>query len=68
MDVLGASDGAVVRLVLYLLVFWPTAGYYVYRESTRREQSAPLVRALVVGFFGIAGLAAYLYRRDYSNR
>ncbi len=62
------ANGAMIRIALYLLVFWPTVGYYVYRDSVREEKTYPIVRGLVVGFFGIAGLVVYLFRRDYSNR
>ncbi|WP_458205420.1 hypothetical protein [Haladaptatus sp. NG-SE-30] len=68
MDIFAAGNGAVLRFALYLLLFWPTVGYYVYRDSTRRGKSQPLARGLAIGAFGIAGLAVYLFRRDYSSR
>lgn len=58
-----ATDGALIRLGLYLLVFWPTVGYYVYRDSKERGAGRPRLRGLAYGVFGIAGLAAYLARR-----
>ncbi|WP_049970117.1 hypothetical protein [Haladaptatus cibarius] len=65
---LTAGNGAVVRIALYLLVFWPTVGYYVYWDSVRREQNRPIARGIAVGFLGLAGLMLYVFRRDYSNR
>jgi len=37
MDILTAYNGALLRIGLYLLIFWPTVGYYVYRDSKNRR-------------------------------
>ena len=67
MSLLTAYDGLLIRVGLYLLVFWPTVGYYVYSDSEKREFSSPRVRGVVFGFFGILGLLVHLSiirRRD----
>jgi hypothetical protein len=65
-----AGNGALVRLGLYVLLFWPTVGFYVYRDAKRRAVSRPLGRGVGFGFFGIAGLLAYEVRKatDESER
>jgi len=62
-DVLGAGNGVALRLGLYLAVFWPTVGYFVYRDASRRGLSNPLLRAFGFGFLGVVGLLAYLATR-----
>lgn len=67
MSLLTAYNGLPVRVGLYLLVFWPTVGYYVYSDSEKRGFSNPQLRGVVLGFFGILGLLIHLYtvrRRD----
>jgi len=59
MDIAGLLSGPFVRVVLYLLIFWPTVGYYVYRDTKRRETSSPRLKGAVYGFFGIAGVLIY---------
>ncbi|WP_332899747.1 hypothetical protein [Haladaptatus sp. CMSO5] len=68
MDWLTAGNGAVLRIGLYLLIFWPTVGYYVYSESTRRELSNPKVRGVVYGFFGILGVIVFLVQYGAKER
>lgn len=63
MSLLTAYHGILVRVGLYLLVFWPTVGYYVYTDSLRRDLSYPRARAIVLGFLGIVGLVLYLVVR-----
>jgi hypothetical protein len=63
MDWFTAYNGVLVRVGLYLLVFWPTVGYYIYRDATRRNLSSPTVRGIVYGVLGILGLAIYLGRK-----
>lgn len=36
-----AGNGAFIRIGLYLLIFWPTVGYYVYTDSKKRDLSSP---------------------------
>lgn len=55
-----AFDGALLRIGLYLLVFWPTVGYYVYTDSARRGLDRPRLRAVVLGFLGIVGVVIHL--------
>ncbi len=67
MDPLTAYDGLLVRVGLYLLVFWPTVGYYVRSDSERRGLSDPRRRGVVLGFLGVLGSLIHLYvvrRRD----
>ncbi|MFB6107292.1 MAG: hypothetical protein ABEJ82_00420 [Haloplanus sp.] len=62
-----AYNGLLVRVGLYLLVFWPTVGYYVYTDSEKREFSHPQLRGIVFGFLGILGLLVHrslVRRRD----
>ncbi|WP_193310767.1 hypothetical protein [Halorubrum halophilum] len=63
MDLLTAYNGALLRIGLYLLIFWPTVGYYVYQDTKNRGRSSPHLRGAVYGFFGILGLVAYISRR-----
>ncbi len=35
-DLLTAYNGILVRMGLYILIFWPTVGYYVYQDSIKR--------------------------------
>jgi hypothetical protein len=60
MSLLTAYNGLLVRVGLYLLVFWPTVGYYVYSDSGKRELSNPRLRGVVLGFLGILGLLIHL--------
>ena len=67
MSLLTAYSGLLIRMGLYLLVFWPTVGYYVYSDSEKKELSSPRLRGLVLGFLGIIGLLIHLglvQRRD----
>ena len=63
MDCLTAYNGLLVRVGLYLLIFWPTVGYYVYRDATKRDLSSPKLRGVVYGFLGILGLLVYLSQK-----
>jgi hypothetical protein len=49
-----------MRMGLYLLIFWPTVGYYVYSDSEKKELSNPRLRGLVLGFLRILGLLIHL--------
>ena len=60
MSLLTAYNGLLVRVGLYLLIFWPTVGYYVYSESKKRGLSSPHLRGVVLGFLGILGLLVHL--------
>ncbi len=60
MDILSTYNGALLRVGLYLLIFWPTVGYYVYQDSKKRNRSSPHIRGVVYGFFGLLGLIAYI--------
>ena len=50
-----------VRVGLYLLVFWPIVGYYVYSDSEKRGFATPRLRGVLLGFLGILGLLIHLY-------
>lgn len=63
MDWVTAYNGLLVRVSLYLLVFWPTVGYYVYRDAAKRNLSSPKVRGIVYGFLGILGLFIYMAQK-----
>lgn len=61
MSLLTAYNGLLVRVGLYLLIFWPTVGYYVYSDSEKREFSNSQLRGVVLGFLGILGSLVHLY-------
>jgi hypothetical protein len=61
MSLLTAYDGLLVRVGLYLLVFWPIVGYYVYSDSEKRGFSNPQLRGVVLGLLGVLGLLIHLY-------
>lgn len=61
MSLLAAYNGLLIRMGLYLLVFWPTVGYYVYSDSEKRGLSSPRFRGVILGFLGILGLLVHLY-------
>jgi hypothetical protein len=61
MSLLTAYNGLLVRMGLYLLIFWPTVGYYVFSDAEKHELSSPKLRGLVLGFLGIPGLLIHLY-------
>ncbi|RNJ27153.1 hypothetical protein Nmn1133_11030 [Halosegnis longus] len=61
MCLLTAYNSLLVRVGLYLFIFWPTVGYYVYFDSKRREISSPRLRGVIFGFLGILGLFIHLY-------
>jgi len=61
MSLLAAYNGLLVRMGLYLLIFWPTVGYYVYSDSEKRGFSNPRFRGIIFGFLGILGLLVHLY-------
>ena len=56
MSLVTAYNGLPVRVGVYLLVFWPTVGYYVYSDSETRGLSDPRLRGVAFGFLGIPGL------------
>lgn len=64
MSLVTAYDGLLVRVGLYLLVFWPPVGYYVYSDSKKRGVSSPRLRGVVLGFLGLPGLLLHLSLTD----
>lgn len=67
MSMLTAYSGLLIRMGLYLLVFWPTVGYYVYSDSEKKGLSSPRLRGFVLGFLRTVGLLTHLglvQRRD----
>jgi hypothetical protein len=66
-DLLTAYNGLLVRAGLYLAVFGPTVGYYVYQDSKIRDLSRPRLRGFVYGVFGILGLVVYMARTRGST-
>lgn len=67
MDILTAYNGLLIRFGLYQLIFWPTVGYYVAWDATKREQSSPRLRGVVYGFFGILGLLVYMAQKTRAD-
>lgn len=66
-DIFTAYNGVLLRIGLYLLIFWPTVGYYVYRDRNHRNLSLPHIRGFIYGFFGLLGLISYILRKSKSN-
>ncbi len=60
MNLLTAYNGLLIRVGLYLLVFWPTVGYYVYSDSEKRGLANSKLRGVALGFLGILGLLIHL--------
>ena len=60
MSLLTAYSGLLIRMGLYLLIFWPTVGYYVYSDSKEKELSNPRLRGFVLGFLGMLGVLIHL--------
>lgn len=67
MDWVTAYNGLLVRVGLYLLIFWPTVGYYVYRDATKHNLSSPKVRGIAYGFLGILGLFIYMAQKERTE-
>ena len=67
MEPLSAYNGVLIRYGLYLLIFWPSVGYYVYVNSKKQGLSNPLGRCLVLGFLGIPGLLIHLWHVQSRN-
>ena len=67
MDLLTAYNGLLIRVGLYLLIFWPTVGYYVYSEAERQGLRNPQLRGIVLGFLGILGLLIHLGMGQRQN-
>ena len=68
MDWLTIYNGILLRGGLYLIIFWPTVGYYIYKDSKSRGRKYPKILGLVYGFFGIAGLFVYLARKRRAQQ
>lgn len=64
MDLLTVYNGLLIRVGLYLLVFWPTVGYYIYQDAEKRDLSNARLRSIVLGFLGILGLLIHLGVRE----
>jgi len=67
MDWLTAYNGLLVRVGLYLLIFWPTIGYYIYRDATKRNLSSPKIRGIAYGISGIIGLVIYVSQKERAE-
>ena len=67
MDIFTPYNGLLIRMGLYLLIFWPTVGYYVYQDSKNRGHSSPHIRGLTYGFLGVIGLFVYLTQKDRNG-
>jgi len=64
---LTAYNGLLVRVGLYLLIFWPTVGYYIYRDTTKRNLSSPKIRGSAYGILGIIGLVIYISQKERAE-
>lgn len=67
MDLLTVGNGLIVRLGLYLLIFWPTVGYYIFTDLQQRDANRPVLKSIGYGFFGILGLFAYLAKQERAK-
>jgi len=63
MPLQSAGNGALVRIVLYVLLTGPPVAYYVYRREGKRGTpgTAAALRGVGVGLLGVPGLATYLW-------
>ena len=66
-DIFTTYNGVLLRIGLYQLIFWPTVGYYVSRDSKNRNLSLPHIRGFIYGFFGLLGLILYIWRKNRCN-
>lgn len=64
MDWLTAYNGLLLRVGLYLLIFWPTVGYYVYQDAKKRGLQSARIRGIGYGFLGILGLLVYMAQKE----
>jgi|AntRauTorcE11898_2_1112593.scaffolds.fasta_scaffold05818_1 hypothetical protein len=67
MSLLTTYNGLLVRISIYLLIFWPTVRYEVYSVSEKRGLRNPQLRGILLGFLGLMGLIIHLgiaQRRD----
>jgi hypothetical protein len=64
MDWLTAYNGLLLRVGLYLLIFWPTVGYYVYQDAKKRGLPSARIRGIGYGFLGILGLLVYMAQKE----
>ena len=62
-DPITAFDGALLRVGLYVLLFGPVVGGYVYWDATRRGLSRPRLRAVAYGPLGVPGALLYELRK-----
>jgi hypothetical protein len=60
MDLVTAYNGSLIRIGLYLFIFWPTVGYYVYSDAEKRGLGNPQLRGVTLGLLGILGLLIHL--------
>ncbi|OAQ52580.1 hypothetical protein HTG_13225 [Natrinema mahii] len=67
MEWLSAYNGVLIRVGLYLLIFWPTVGYYVYEDSKKRGFFSPKIRGIAYWFLGVLGLFIYLSQKARAN-
>jgi hypothetical protein len=63
MDWLTAYNGILVRVGLYLFIFWPTVGYYIYRDTAKRDLPSAKTRGVAYGVLGALGLVIYLSQK-----
>ncbi|MFP4187845.1 MAG: hypothetical protein ACLFR5_00325 [Halobacteriales archaeon] len=66
-DALTAYNGLLLRAGLYVAVFGPPVGYYVYTDSKERGLPRPKLRGVAYGVFGALGLVVYMVRKARSN-
>jgi len=67
MEPFSAYNGVLIRYGLYLLIFWPSVGYYIYVKSKEQDLSNPQIRGFVLGFLGILGLLIHLWYVQSQN-
>lgn len=67
MDPLTWGNGLLVRVGLYLLVFWPTVGYYIYTDLQKRGVNQPILKGIGYGVLGALGLFIYLAKREHAK-
>lgn len=53
-------DILLIHIGVYLLLFWPTVGYYVYSDSRKQGINHTKSRGFLLGFLGIIGLLIHI--------
>jgi len=62
------ETGALIRIGLYLALFWPVVGWAIYIDAKRNNIAKPRFLAVAYGFFGPIGGMVYWNRYKTSKK